>query len=145
MQTFWVLGLVYSRLAGYFKVVFRAAVIQQVSEMPCSSSVSIDWWRQRALATSKIRLFKHLIVDIQFWKRVLWSFRCFLLYIATPNQDTASFYCPWHFRKYYPPCVCNTLCPFLHTSEALEQICALQRIFIEIFLPISDLLKKSSV
>lgn len=74
---------------------------------------------------------------------MLWSFRCFLLYIASPNQDTASFYCPWHLRKYYPRCVCNTLCSFLHTSEALEQICTLQRFFIEIFLPVSDLLKKA--
>lgn len=113
------------------------------SETPCSRCDSIDWWRQQTLATSKIQLSKHLTAYIQFWKWVLWSFKCFLLYIASPNQDTASFYCLWHIRKYYPHCVCNTLCFSLHTSEALELICTLKRIFLEIFLPISDLLKKA--
>lgn len=113
------------------------------SEIPCSSCVGVDCWRQQALATYKIRLLKHLIKDISFWKWVLWTWRCFLLHIASPKQDTTSFHCLWRFIKYYPRCVCDTLCPFLHTSEALEQICTLQRILTEVFLSVSDFLKKA--
>lgn len=60
MQIFGVLGPVYSRLAGYFKVVFRDAVPPRIS---------MDWWRQQALATAAVQLFKHLIVDTEFWKK----------------------------------------------------------------------------
>lgn len=139
MRTFQVPGPVYSRLGGYFEIV---AVPQQVFTDAMFQLRPYRLLKTASTCHPEIRLFKHLIKDISFWKWVLWTWRCFLLFIASPRQDTTSFYCLWHFRKYYAHCVCSTLCPFLHTLEALEQICTLQRILIEDFFPISDLLKK---
>lgn len=151
MQTFQVLGPSVFKTRWIFWSCIQSCIqyascntasFQRCRAPPTSVQIAED---SKHLPPLKYGWFKHLIKDISFLKWMLWTWRCVLLCVASPKQDTTSFYCLWHFRKYYPCCVCNTLCPFLHTSEALEQICILRRILIEVFLPISDLLKKHCI